>query len=262
MSRLVGKVALVTGAGTGIGKGVALRLAQEGAAVAVHYASNRRGAEEAVQQIRENGGRAVAIQADTSRVSEVRRLVDEATRALGTIGILVNNSGVTLTDPFLQFSEEKYDQVFGINVKGTFFCAQAVVPGMRQLGGGVIVNMSSVHGYAGFPGHTAYAATKGAINALTRDLAVELGPLNIRVNTIAPGAIEVERYATIPGYTPERWGREIALGRVGYPPDIAGVVAFLCSDDAAYVTGQIIYVDGGLTVRMPFLVEKQLEMKP
>ena len=174
MASLSGRRALVTGAGMGIGQGIALELARQAAHVAVHYAHSDRGARETVEQIQQQGGRAVAVGGDLSEVDACFRVVDEAASALGGLDILVNNGGVTRAEDFLQTSQAIYDEVFNINMRGYFFCAQRAVRHMPERGG-AIVNITSVHGSAGFPRHSAYAATKGAINAFTRELAIEFG---------------------------------------------------------------------------------------
>src|SRR5712691_10082401 len=167
---LAGRLALVTGAGMGIGQGIALELARQGAQVAVHYAHSEQGARDTVDAITRLGPRAVAIYGDLGQVGACVWIVDEATRSLGGLDILVNNGGVTRADDFLRTSEAVYDEVFNINMRGYFFCAQRAVQHMSERGG-AIVNITSVHGFAGFPRHAAYAATKGAINAFTRQLA-------------------------------------------------------------------------------------------
>lgn len=250
MGKLSGKRALITGAGTGIGRGIALALAEEGAAVALHYAHSRNGAEEAAEAIRRAGGQVVLVSGDLRSVAECRRVVDEAVRALGGIDILVNNAGVTRARPFLEFPEEVYDELFDLNMRGAFFCAQQAARYMVDSGGGVILNISSIHGAAGFPRHAAYAATKGALIAFTRSLAIELAPLKIRVNAIAPGLIEVPRYFDIPGYTTEQGNRMVPWGRVGRPEDVGRAAVFLVSDDADFITGQVLFVDGGTQARM------------
>src|SRR5438093_1486354 len=184
MPGLEGKLALVTGAGMGIGQGIALELARQGASVAVHYAHSATGAEATVAEIRRLGRTAVALGGDLSRVEDCRRVVDAASKALGGLDILVNNGGVTRALDFLDTSQETYDEVFDINMRGYFFCAQQAASHLRARGRGSILNITSVHGGGGFPRHAAYAATKGAIIAFTRELAIELAPEHIRVNAI------------------------------------------------------------------------------
>jgi NAD(P)-dependent dehydrogenase (short-subunit alcohol dehydrogenase family) len=261
MGELSGRRALVTGAGMGIGQGCALELARQGAAVAIHYANSARGAEETADRIRAAGGTAVVIQGDLGSVTDCRRVVDEAAAALGGLDILVNNGGVTRSVPFTETTEETYDEVFNINIRGYFFCAQQAVPYLEQRGGagGAIVNMSSVHGGGGYPNHVAYAATKGAVVAFTRTLAIELAPRKIRVNAIAPGLIEVPRYFDRPGYTSEQGGRRVPWGRVGYPKDIGPTAAFLASDGAEFITGQTLYVDGGTNAQMGLFADPEAE---
>jgi NAD(P)-dependent dehydrogenase (short-subunit alcohol dehydrogenase family) len=250
MGKLSGKRALVTGAGMGIGQGIARALAAEGAAVVLHYAHSREGAEVTAREIEQAGGLAFAIGGDLRSVSECRRVVDEAAAALGGLDILVNNAGVTRARPFLDFPEDVYNELFDLNMRSYFFCAQRAAHYMIQNGGGAILNISSIHGAAGFPLHAAYAATKGAIIAFTRSLAIELAPLKIRVNAIGPGLIEVPRYFQFPGYTTEFGNQLVPWGRVGRPEDVGKAAVFLVSEDADFITGQVLFVDGGTQARM------------
>ncbi len=248
--RLQGKNALVTGSSKGIGRAIATRLGREGANVIVNYNSDPRGAEAAVQEIRAFGVRAEALKADLGSVPSVHGLLAAAAQALGTLDILVNNAGIEKHAPFWEVSEADFDRVLSVNLKGVFFATQAMVQQL-QTGGrpGRIINISSVHEEIPFPNFAAYCASKGGLKMLTRNLAVELGPLGITVNSIAPGAIETPINSALLHDEVKLRSLlgQIPLGRLGKPEDVAGLAVFLASDDAAYVTGSTYFVDGGLT---------------
>jgi NAD(P)-dependent dehydrogenase (short-subunit alcohol dehydrogenase family) len=245
--RLAGRVAIVTGAGRGIGRGIALELSREGARVAVNYFSSERMARELVEQIREAGQDAFAIQADVSKSVQVNHMVSETVERFGGLDILVNNTGITILKPFLEDTEEIWDRTIDTNLKGVFLCSLAAAKVMAKRGGGKIVNISSVHGHTTLPGLTHYAASKGGINMMTKAMALDLAPYKINVNCIGPGTIEVEKYFNDPKYDREKWGRGAPWGSVGFPADIGKTVVFLASDEANYITGQVLYVDGGIT---------------
>ncbi|MBM3303244.1 MAG: 3-oxoacyl-ACP reductase FabG [Deltaproteobacteria bacterium] len=249
--KLEGKVAIVTGAGKGIGRGIALELAAEGADVTVNYAHSEAGAREIAQGITDMGRRAIAVRADVSRITEIEAMVETTWRQFGRIDILVNNTGITEREKLLDITEEFWDRTIDINLKGAFFCMQAVARKMVKTGGGKIINLSSVHSKASMEGVAPYAASKGGINSLTVQAALELAHHKINVNAIAPGVIEVEKLVHDPLYDREHRAQQIAWGRVGFPEDIGKAVVFLASSDSDYITGQVLFVDGGLLARLP-----------
>jgi NAD(P)-dependent dehydrogenase (short-subunit alcohol dehydrogenase family) len=252
MNTLQGKRALVTGAGTGIGREIALEFAREGAAVALHYSHSDRGARSAVEAIRAGGGRAEAFAADFNDVAQVRRLAAEAADFLGGLDVLVNNAGITMNRPFERVTPEQFDTLYRVNVRAQFFLTQALLPALER-SRGAVVNLTSIHAFRAFAEHSVYAGTKGAIVAYTRVLAIELAPRGIRVNAIAPGAVPVESHSrAIPGFDPAGMGLGIPAGFAGTPRDIARVAVFLASDDARYIVGQTLIVDGGTSAWMSF----------
>jgi NAD(P)-dependent dehydrogenase (short-subunit alcohol dehydrogenase family) len=249
--KLAGKCALVTGAGTGIGREVAIEFARQGADVVLSYHGSRDGALSAVAEIEKLGRRAAAYQADVGIVGQCYALVDQAVAFLGQVDVLVNNAGVTLHKDFFEITEADFDYLYGLNIRGEYFCAQQAARNMRAHGGGVIINMLSIHGLVSYPQHSLYDGTKGAIAAMTRSLAIELGPQHIRVVGVAPGAIEVPRYyQEDPHYSREELARQIPCQHVGMPIDIAKLCAFLASDDAGFIVGTTVVCDGGTTSRM------------
>jgi NAD(P)-dependent dehydrogenase (short-subunit alcohol dehydrogenase family) len=250
--RFEGRVAVVTGASRGIGRAVALALAQAGADVVVNYHSDQQGGEAVAEEIRQLGRRSCALGADVGDSAQARRLVHQAVETLGRLDVLVNNAGVTLWSTFLDMPEETWDRTIDTNLKGAFICAQAAAQHMVRQGGGHIVNISSGAGKGAFRGAAAYNASKGGLNLLTMAMATELARYNILVNAVAPGAIQIERTLRDDPQYGQTWGQLIPQGRVGLPEDVARVVVFLCSAEAGYVTGQVLYVDGGLFSAVPW----------
>lgn len=249
--RLKGKVALVTGSSRGIGREIARRLAAEGADIAIHYNRSSEGAEEALQEVTAAGRRGHVFSGNLASAREAIALVDQAVEHFGQLDVLVNNAGVEKKAPFWDVTEEDFDLVVDVNLKGVFFASQAMVRHLRgKKRPGKIINISSVHEDLPFPGFAAYCASKGGVRMLTRNLAVELGALGITVNGVAPGAIETEINAELLADEEKKAALlgNIPLGRLGTTGDVASVVAFLASSDADYVTGATYFVDGGLTV--------------
>ncbi|MBB5316410.1 SDR family NAD(P)-dependent oxidoreductase [Tunturibacter empetritectus] len=247
--RLAGKVAIVTGSGSGIGQAIAIRFASEGATVVVDYRNNIDQAQATVSKAEAAGGKAILVKADVSNLADTQNLVDQAYTQLGRGDILVNNAGIEKEAAFWDVTEADYDAVLNVNLKGAFFLTQAFVRRLRDAKlPGRIINISSVHEDMVFPNFATYCASKGGIRMLMRDLSVELGPLNITVNNIAPGAIATPINTKLMEDKPKLDAllANIPLGRMGTPEEVAGLALFLASDDAAYVTGSTYFVDGGL----------------
>ena len=249
--RLQNKVAIVTGSSSGIGQSIAIRLASEGASVVVDYRNHIDQAQETKAKAEAAGGKAILVQADVSKLADTQNLVDQAWQQLGSCDILVNNAGIEKGASFWDVTEQDYDAVLNVNLKGAFFLTQAFVRRLRDAKlPGRIINISSVHEDMAFPHFSTYCVSKGAMRMLTRDLAVELGPLGITINNIAPGAIMTPINTSLLDNKPELNAllKNIPLGRMGKPEEVAGLAAFLASDDGAYITGSTYVIDGGLMV--------------
>jgi 3-oxoacyl-[acyl-carrier protein] reductase len=247
VAKLSGKVAVVTGASKGIGAGIAVELAKEGASVVVNYASDGKQAEAVVERIKAEGGSAKAVRADLSKPAEARQLIGATVTEYGKIDILVNNAGVYEFRPLPDINETHFNRMFDLNVKGLLFTTQAAANAFGERGGSII-NISSVASLSASPATSVYSASKAAVDSLTRTLAAELGPKKILVNSILPGPVETEGAQSLAEWDDfrARLTPLTPLGRVGQPRDIATVVSFLASDDAGWITGQVIPVAGGL----------------
>jgi NAD(P)-dependent dehydrogenase (short-subunit alcohol dehydrogenase family) len=243
------KVALVTGASKGVGKGIALGLAKAGFDVAINFNSDREGAEQTAQEVRQLGRRSWIVQGDVGNQADVDRVFAELRQLTPALDVLVNNSGVQTWASLFDLTEKDWDRTIRTNLKGSFLCTQAAGRWMRETGGGSIINIGSGANKAPVPNLIDYCASKGGIDQLTRVTAVELGPFSIRVNCVAPGAIEIERTRLEnPDYA-KTWGTITPLRRVGNVDDVANAVIFFASDVSTFVTGQTLYVDGGLWTR-------------
>lgn len=243
---LKGKTALVTGAGRGIGKAIALKLAAEGANIMLNYANSKEEAAKAVQEMKGLGVRALAVQADVSVFGEAKELVNKAQEEFGTIDILVNNAGITRDGLLMRMPEEDFDRVIEVNLKGAFNCSRHVVPIMVKQRFGRIINIASVVGLVGNAGQVNYAASKAGLIGFTKSLAKEIGSRSITVNAVAPGFIETDMTSGLPAKIIEAAKQNIALQRLGKPENVADTVCFLASGMGEYITGQVICVDGGM----------------
>ena len=246
MGKLTGKTAVITGASKGIGAGIALAFAKEGANVVVNYARGKDDAEKVAASINGSGGKAITVQADVSKQADVNKLFSESKKAFGNLDILVNNAGVYEFAPLGEITEDSYRRMFDLNVLGTLLSTQAAVKLMN--GGGSIINLSSIVSLTPPPQAAVYSATKGAVDVITRTFAQELGPRKIRVNSLSPGLVETEGTRASGNAEGEFKNYAVSrtpLGRVGAPDDIAKVAVFLASDDSAWITGEVLPVGGG-----------------
>lgn len=242
------RTALVTGASRGIGRAVALRLAAAGHSVAINYRMHGDEAEELREEIVANGGAAIVVQADVGIKEEVTRMVEQTQEALGSIEILINNAGIIDDGLFVRMRDEQFEKVFQTNTFGTYYCTRSVVNGMLKARWGRIISVTSVVGMRGNQGQANYAASKGAVHLMTKSLAKELAKRGITVNAVAPGYVETATVNVLPDSVKKQVLARIFAGRFGQPDEVAAAVAFLASEDARYITGEILRVDGGLAI--------------
>ena len=245
---LDGKTALVTGASRGIGRTIALRLAAEGARVAINYAGNVKAAEEVKAAIEAAGGTAILCRADVADSAAVEAMVADVAKEFGAIDILVNNAGITRDTLLMRMKDEDFAKVLDTNLKGVFYCTKAVAKLMMKKRAGRIINMASVVGLVGNAGQTNYAAAKAGVIGFSKSAAKELASRGITVNAVAPGFIGTDMTADLPESVKEKALSDIPLGRAGQPEDVANAVLFLASDQASYITGQVVHVDGGMVM--------------
>lgn len=248
MNNLKGKIVLITGGARGIGAAIARRLAAEGANIVINDIAAGDAGDQLVAELNKMGAKTIFIAADISKAVEAKRLVEEAIAQMGRLDILVNNAGITRDNLIMRMSEEEWDAVIAVNLKGTFNCIQAVSRPMLKQRSGAIVNLASVVGVAGNTGQANYSASKAGVIGLTKTAAKELASRGIRVNAVAPGFIETAMTKDLPEEYTGKLKDLIPLGTFGTPENVADVVAFLAGDDAAYVTGEVIKIDGGLFI--------------
>jgi NAD(P)-dependent dehydrogenase (short-subunit alcohol dehydrogenase family) len=254
--RLADKIALVTGASKGIGRGIAEELARQGCDVAVNYHSDREGAEATAASLRDLGRRALAVGANVSVAAEVDAMFEKVIAEFSRIDILVSNAGMQIWKPFLEIEESEWDRVIDTNLKGNFLCLQRAGRLMKQQAKGRIVTIGSGSNKLPFPTLASYTASKGGLEMLTKVVAAELGPFGITVNCVAPGAIEIARTKLEAEDYAGAWGPLTPMRRIGQPADVASAVAYLVSDEAEFITGQTLYVDGGLINQGPWPYKK------
>lgn len=242
------KVAIVTGASRGIGKACALRLAKDGFTTVINYSHSEDEAKKVLEEIEKNGGSGMTIRADVSDLDQVKAMMREVGKTYGQIDVLVNNAGIVRDEYLLMLNPDTLDRCFDLNVKGYFYCAQQAVLKMFRKKSGAIINMSSVSGILALAGQSVYSATKGAVNSMTQTMAKELAPYGIRVNAVAPGFIETEMLDTLPEEKKKEYLDAIPMHRLGKAEEVAGIVSMLASDTCAYMTGQILTLDGGISL--------------
>lgn len=242
------RVAVVTGGSRGIGRAIAMRLAESGHAVVVNYASSSTAASEVVEKIQASGGVALAHRADVSNAAEVTEMFEQATSQLGPVAVLVNNAGITRDNLLLRMTPEEFDEVIAVNLRSAFLCTKAALRGMLRARWGRVVSIASVAGITGNPGQANYSASKAGLIGFSKSIAKEYGKRTITVNVVAPGFITTDMTADLGDDVREGVLETITLGRFGDPEDVASAVDFLVSDDAGYITGQVLSVDGGIAL--------------